>query len=473
MQLSALFSSRRLAAGELMTELISAWERLNPTVNAIVAFDAEGGTAGAAASQSRAMKGEMRGPLDGIPITVKDNLFVRRLPATWGSRLYMNWKPEHDDIGIARLREAGAILLGKTNTPEFALASNTNNLLFGATRNPWNTKLTPGGSSGGSVAAVACGLGPLSVGTDAGGSIRRPAAYTGVVGMRPSTGRIPRLHGFPSLSPDYQVLAPTARTVDDTYLLFRTMAGQDQRDRRSMCFNDYPLPPDLSKCNLKPLRIGLLLGIDDAPVERVIVERVERAGETFVQLGHRVEEIPPPFSLMDVEYAWTTVTYSGLVHLLGQHEDAIEGVTEGTLALYKRACSILARDYAGALEKQEAVRARMTRCFEAVDILLTPTSACLPWTMTEAYPTSIDGRPATPRAAGIFSGFVNVAGLPALSVPAEPLPDGTPVGIQLVGAFGGDLQLLSLARQFEIAAPWAHRWPTLGGHLSPSPSREP
>ena len=169
----------------------------------------------AAASEKRWLERAPIGPLDGVPLTVKDNILVRGLRATWGSKLYANYVPETDELPIARLRDAGAIILGKTNCPEFTLQGYTDNLLFGPTRNPWNLELTPGGSSGGAVAAVSAGIGPMAIGTDGGGSIRRPASHTGLVGLKPSRGRVPRCDGFPAILLHLETLGPMTRKVAD------------------------------------------------------------------------------------------------------------------------------------------------------------------------------------------------------------------------------------------------------------------
>jgi tripartite-type tricarboxylate transporter receptor subunit TctC len=188
-ELGNLLARRELSTTELLEDLFERCTRINPVINVIVSMNVDMARFEARQAQQRILGGHPLSPLDGIPVTVKDNLFVDGLPATWGSKIYARFDPACDDIGIARLRSAGANLFAKTNTPEFALSAHTENLLFGHTRNPWDLALTPGGSSGGAAAALAAGLAPLAVGTDAGGSIRRPASYTGVVGFRPSTGR--------------------------------------------------------------------------------------------------------------------------------------------------------------------------------------------------------------------------------------------------------------------------------------------
>lgn len=452
---------REVSAVELVDDFLGSHARLNPLLNAIVATDPEAARSHARDSGARTARGQRLGPLDGIPVTVKDNIFVAGFPATWGSRLYERFRPPGDDVGIARLRAAGANLIAKTNTPEFALAAHTDNLLFGATRNPWNLQLTPGGSSGGAVAALAAGLGPLAVGTDAGGSIRRPSSYAGVVGFRPSTGRIPRVSGFPALAHDFQVVAPAARTVDDAYLLFRTMAGPDRRDQASLCFGDAPLPEHLPRAALPRSRIHCLFGIGDAPVDRDVRDSVQAAARTFASLGHFVEEVRPPYDLPEVERIWSTLSTAGLARVVAPHANWRELVHPGTRAVAERGLAVSIQDYIGALDAVQQLRARLATYFETADFLLMPTSASLPWALGEPFPRQIDGRDAGPRGAALFATFVNAAALPAISVPVAPSADGLPIGMQLVGPFGADLAVFRLAKLFEEAAPWNGGFPAL------------
>jgi aspartyl-tRNA(Asn)/glutamyl-tRNA(Gln) amidotransferase subunit A len=460
-ELADLLARRELSALELAEDFLASHERLNPLLNAIVAIDPDAARTQARASDARRAAGWCLGPLDGIPVTVKDNLFVAGFPATWGSRLHQGFRPDVDDIGIARLRAAGANLIAKTNTPEFALAAHTDNLVFGASRNPWNLGLTPGGSSGGAVAALAAGMGPLAVGTDAGGSIRRPASYAGVVGFRPSTGRIPRVSGFPALAHDFQVVAPAARTVDDAYLLFRAMAGADRRDHASLCFADTPLPEQLSYAPLPRSRIRCVFGIGDAPVDRDVRDSVQAAALTFASMGHDVEEVSPPYELQEVERIWSTLSTAGVARALAPYADWQERVTPATRAAAERGQTVPVQEYIAALDAVRQLRVRMATFFEKADILLTPTSASLPWRLGEPFPSRINGREAGPRGAALFATFVNAAALPAISVPVAPSADGLPVGMQLVGPFGADVALLGLARSFEEAVPWRGRFPAL------------
>lgn len=460
-ELEDLLIRREVSAVELVDDFLTNHARLNPILNAIVSLDMEAAYIQARSSDARTASGQRFGPLDGIPVTVKDNIFVAGFPATWGSRLYKGFRPAVDDVGIARLRAAGANIIAKTNTPEFALAAHTDNLVFGATRNPWNLQLTPGGSSGGAVASLAVGLGPLAVGTDAGGSIRRPASYAGVVGFRPSTGRIPRVSGFPALAHDFQVVAPAARTVDDAYLLFRTMAGPDRRDQASLCFGDTPFPEHLHSTMISRSRIRCLFGIGDAPVDRNVRDNVQAAARIFESLGHFVEEVRPPYELAEVERIWSILSTAGLARVVTPYANWRELVHPGSRATAERGLTVSTEEYIGALEAVQQLRARMAAFFETADFLLTPTSASLPWELSNPFPSQIDGREAGTRGAALFATFVNAAALPAISVPVAPSAHGLPIGMQLVGPFSSDLDVFRLAKLFEEVAPWGGRLPML------------
>src|SRR5262245_20732997 len=238
--LTALLNTGRTTPIELLDIYLERCERLGPALNPFTLLDRTGATAAAQAAADRQKAGRRLGPLDGIPVLIKDNLYVAGLPAEWGSLMLKGFVPERNDICVERLLARGAVILGKTTTPEFALSGRTENKVTGTTRNPWDPRLTPGGSSGGAVAAVAAGLAPLAIGTDAGGSTRMPASYTGLVGLRPSNGRVPRRYGFPPMAIDFQAIGLITRTVRDLTLLFSTVAGPDVRDPISLATSQLP-----------------------------------------------------------------------------------------------------------------------------------------------------------------------------------------------------------------------------------------
>ena len=250
-ELAAAYQAGETSPEHVLEAVLTRFDTVNPTLNAIVTLDRDGVRAAARQAGIRLAAGKSLGLLDGVPVTVKDNLFVGGLRATWGSRLFKDFVADLDDAPVAALRAAGAIILGKTNTPEFAASGYTNNLLFGPTGNPWSPGLSPGGSSGGAAAAVAAGLGPLAIGTDAGGSIRRPAAHTGIAALKPGIGRVPRRGGFPQLNQDLQVIGTMARSVADLKAAFAIMASPSSRAGRP----------------IHALRVGVIYSIGGAPIE--------------------------------------------------------------------------------------------------------------------------------------------------------------------------------------------------------------
>lgn len=249
--LAAAYAAGATTPDAVLEACLDRLAAVNPLLNAVVTVDAAGARAAAAASTARWRARTPLGPLDGVPMTVKDNLFAAGLRATWGSRLFADHVAPVDDTPVARLRAAGAVILGKTNTPELSLAGFTDNPVFGPTANPWAPDRSPGGSSGGAVAAVAAGIGPIALATDAGGSLRRPAGHAGVATLKPGLGRVPRRHGFPPLAADFQVIGPIARTVADLRAVFETIA-------------DPALPAPARRPRLRLRAVG---ACGDAPVD--------------------------------------------------------------------------------------------------------------------------------------------------------------------------------------------------------------
>ena len=455
-QIAALLGGRKVSPVEVLQAVLHRYERVNPLINAVVTLDAKGAHDAARASEQRMMRGERLSDLDGVPITIKDNIQVKGLRATWGSELYRDYVPQRDELAVARLRAAGAVIVGKTNTPEFALSGFTDNRLFGPTRNPWQTELTPGGSSGGAVAALAAGIAPIALGTDAGGSIRRPASYAGVVGFRPSTGRIARAYGFPPMAGDFQVIGPAARTVDDVALLFRHLAGPDPIDLTSL-----RAPPPKSGAQ-RLLRIRCVIGMGNAPIEPEIVNAVREATTLLKSLGHEVVEGEAPYDVGSVDQIWGTLSAAGLARVLTTYAGWREKIHPSLVPVAERGETITGIEYARALDAVTELRRSMAQAFDDYDVLVTPTCAAHPWPIGTPYPKEINGVPVGPRGSALFSTVVNAAALPAISVPVKPRASGIPIGMQLVGRYGTDETLLALAAEFESAQPWATRWPELG-----------
>ncbi len=462
-QLSAAYGRRELSPVEVLEAIFARCEAVNPRLNAVVAFDQEGARLAAQGSEARWRRGEALSQLDGVPLTVKDNIRLRGLRTTWGSRLLAEYVPPDDELPVARLRAQGSLIIGKTNVPEFTLQGYTRNPLFGTTCNPWDLRLTPGGSSGGAVAAVAAGLGPLAIGTDGGGSIRRPAAHTGLVGLKPSTGRVARANGLPVILHDFEVVGPIARTTGDAALLFAAIAGPDPRDRASLAFRSgaAPIDPEPSR-----QRVLYVPRIGDSPVDREIAAHVAEAALNLEVLGHVVEEGEAPFDTAAVDSIWGVVGPAGLAWFLRDYPGWEDVVQDGMRQIAAHGAALQAADYVDALENVTRMRAELAQSFARFDVILTPCIAALPWPADKTHPEHIDGKAVGPRGHAVFTAFANAGGLPGISIPCRSSRSGLPIGFQLVGRYGSDELLLSLAAQYERAHPWADRWPAIDGSRS-------
>jgi aspartyl-tRNA(Asn)/glutamyl-tRNA(Gln) amidotransferase subunit A len=455
--LSEGYASREFSPVEALRSVLDRLDQVNPRINAVITLDRAGAQAAAEASEKRWLLEAALGPLDGVPVTVKDNIPVRGMRTTWGSRLYADYVPEADELSIARLREVGAIILGKTNCPEFTLQGYTDNLIFGPTRNPWNLELTPGGSSGGAVAAVSAGIGPIAIGTDGGGSIRRPASHTGLVGLKPSRGRVPRCDGFPAILLHLETLGPMTRTVADLCAVMQVVSSPDPRDPNSFCFRDRPFEVEPTT----PRRILFVPQFADSPVDPEIRANVAAAAQKFVELGHSVEEGKAPFVIEPLAQAWGVIGQVGLAWLL-ESKPGWEGkITPALEEMAANGKARTGREYFAALNTFKELEQSLALFFAGYDAILTPTAAALPWPVTDPYPKRIDGQEVGPRTHAAFTGFVNISGCPGISFPCHPAANGLPIGVQLVAAQGRDGLLCGLTAQYESAQPWTTRAPLL------------
>ncbi|WP_439549187.1 amidase [Falsiroseomonas sp.] len=429
----------------------------NPALNAIIAMDLPAARAAASAAAARRRAGQALGPLDGVPFTVKDNLYAAGFGATWGSRLFRDFAPGVDDLCVARLRAGGAVLVGKTNTPEFALAVHTTNPVFGTTRNPWNTALVPAGSSGGAAAAVAAGMAPLAIGTDAGGSIRLPASFTGISGFKPSTGRIPRLHGFPPLSLDYQAIGVMARDVAGIRLAMAVLAGGDARDRASLAFGvleGAPLAPGT--------RAQLVMEAGGEGVDPAVAALVRDAASVLVALGCTMTEGALPGDATQLRDVSAVLSAVGVARVVEAHQGWRDAVTPPIRATAERGLAISATDYARAQDGLAAWRAAVGAAMGDDDVLVTPTCPAPPWPIESGPPATVGGRQAGPRMPVAFTAFANAMGWPAISVPCGLSPEGLPIGLHIIGRYGEDARVLALAEAFQQRTAWHKARPPLG-----------
>jgi aspartyl-tRNA(Asn)/glutamyl-tRNA(Gln) amidotransferase subunit A len=457
-ELVDLFRKKKLSPVEVTDAVLARIEQLNPTLNAFCLVASEQARAAAREAEIAVTKGEPLGPLHGVPLSIKDVLFTRGLTTTGGSRLFADHVPDEDAISVARLKAAGAVVLGKTNTSEFGHKAVTENPLFGVTRNPWNPALTPGGSSGGAAAAVATGMGPLALGSDGGGSIRIPAAFCGVYGFKPSYGRVPHRAGFPGFAHVSHV-GPIARTVRDAALMLDVVAGGDDRDRQSL--PDQPgAYVDACDGDVKGLHVAWTPDLGYASVDPRVVEICGDAAAEFESLGCHVEVVSPGWE--NPEELFGTMIAAQFYAAWSDHLPEAESRLDPTLVKFiRRGGAVTARDYIRAVERVDAYWREVHAFLERFDLLLMPTVAVLPFAAGQAPPREIRGEPVSVLGWMPFAFPFNLTGQPAASVPAGWTEDGLPVGLQIVGRRHADATVLAACAALEEARPWSERRPEL------------
>ena len=458
LELGDLIRKKELTPVEVTDAALARLEAVNPLLNAFCLVAAERAREQAREAEIAVVKGEPLGPLHGVPISIKDVLATRGLATTGGSRLFADAVPEEDAIPVARLKAAGAVILGKTNTSEFGHKAVTENPLFGVTRNPWNPERTPGGSTGGGGAAVAAGVGPLALGTDGGGSVRIPAAFCGVFGLKPSFGRVPHAGGFPGWAHVSHV-GPLARTVRDAAALLDVIAGGDDRDRRSL-----PREPGsyLEACDagVAGLHVAWTPDLGYAAVDPRVRALCETAAAEFESLGCHVEVVSPGWE--DPEEWFGTLIAAQFYAAWSDRLPDAEPLMDPTLVtLIRRGGAVPARDYVRAVDRIEAYWAEVRAFLERFDLLLMPTVAVPPFDAGARPPREVDGRSVSVLGWMPFTFPFNLTGQPAASVPAGFTDDGLPVGLQIVGRRHADATVLAAAAAFEAACPWSDRRPTL------------
>jgi aspartyl-tRNA(Asn)/glutamyl-tRNA(Gln) amidotransferase subunit A len=452
------FRERTFSSVEVTNSILERIDQLNPMLNAFITVTADLARRQAEAADAAFARGETDQPLLGIPLSLKDLLPTRGIRTTRGSALTADWVPDFDALVAERVYEAGAVLLGKTNTPEFGWKGATSNLLMGPTRNPWNLERTSGGSSGGAAAALAAGLGPLAHGSDGAGSIRIPAAFCGVFGLKPSCGLVPAWPTSPNGSLSHQ--GPMARTVRDAALLLGALAGADERDRFSFGERgtDYVAA---AEGGIDGFRVAFSPGLGFATVETEVAEIVAQAAQSFEALGCEVEEASPaladPWPALDV--AWATAQAARHADDLDDVRDRIDPGRVAVIERGLRASGVdVARAHSAMVETVECLRMFM----EPFDLLLTPTLPITAFAADADQPGSVAGKPTSYLSWSPFTYPFNVTGQPAASVPCGFASDGLPVGLQIVGRWHDDVSVLRAAAAYEEAHPWAHIKPALG-----------
>ncbi len=447
-EMTAAVRDREISARELLEMHLARIAERNPQLNAIVSLDEERARAGAAAAdEATARDGEL-GLLHGLPFAFKDTHDVAGWRTTYGSPLFGDHVSEADELVVERIRSAGGVPIGKTNVPEFATGSHTFNAVFGTTLNPVDPSRSAGGSSGGAACALRAGMVPLADGSDMGGSLRNPASFCGVVGLRPSLGRVP---AWPTENywETTSTSGPLARNVGDLALLLSVIAGPDARVPTALgepgsAFLD-PQPADLAgvRVAVSP-DLGGLFEVD-TEVRRV----VEDAGAAFAGAGARVEAAYPDLTEADDTFrtlrAWLFQAAFGA--LLAEHPNSFKSSLADNI---RAGAGLSGADVARGYEQRTALSERMRIFFESYDVLVLPTSQVPPFPADEEYPHAINGRPMATYLDWMRSAYViTVTGCPAISLPAGETADGLPIGVQVVAPFGADRRLLEVAAAFE------------------------
>ena len=456
LEIATLVRDKQLSPVELTEALLARIEALDPRLNAFCLVTADAARAAAREAEIAVMKREPIGALHGVPLSLKDVLYTRGLRTTGGSRLFADLVPEEDNVAVGRLKAAGAIILGKTNTSEFGHKALTDNPLFGVTRNPWDLERTPGGSSGGAAAAVAGGLGPVALGTDGGGSVRIPAGFCGLVGVKPSFGRVPQTPGFPGWD-HLGTTGPLARTVRDAAAVLDVIAGGDDRDRTSL-----PREPGsyLEACDddVRGLHVAWTPDLGYAAVDERVLDLCGNAAAEFESLGCHVEVVNPGWE--SPEEAFSTILGAQFYAAWADELPAREVDMDASLVRFiRRGGAITARDYLAAMAKVSAYWQEVHVFLARFDLLLTPTAAVPPFPLGAGVPREIAGQQVSRLGWMPFTYPFNLTGQPAASVPAGWTEDGVPVGLQIVGRRHADRTVLAAAAAFETACPWRDRRP--------------
>ena len=451
-ELRKLTAGKEVSPVELTEMYLRRIDRIDSRLDSYLTVAHDQAMSAARAAEEAVMRGDELGPLHGLPISIKDLEITKGLRTTSGSLIFEDRVPDEDSVVVERVRQSGAVILGKTNTPEFGQSGTTENRLGGPCRNPWNTERTTGGSSGGAGASAVAGLCALAQGSDGGGSIRIPSSFCGVYGIKPTLGRVPQYAGPAPATPNhFSQAGPMTRSVTDAAMLLQVLAGHDPRDPSSI----RQAPPDFLAAldrDVSGLRIAWSPDYGYAPVDPEVVEVASRAAMVFEEIGCTVESsdisLDSPFDAF-----WTlfsTVAYRRLGLLL----EKTDMLTDYARECIENGASVTGADYAASLAYFDRLKQQFADLFDEYDLLLSPTMA------VPAFP--IDDRPT--RIAGLdvhsFWGFlpftypINMIGHTAASIPAGFSSEGMPIGLHIVGRWGDEETVLAASAAFEKARPW-------------------
>lgn len=451
---------KKISSLEATENFFQRIDRLDSELNSYLTLCQDQALADARAADDAVQRGSYLAPLHGVPISIKDLELTKGVTTTMGSALFSDRVPDMDSIVVERVKASGAIILGKTNTPEFGQSGTTENKVGEPCRNPWNTERTPGGSSGGAAAALAAGLCTLSMGTDGGGSIRIPASFTGVYGIKPTQGRVPRYGGYGRPSANhFSQSGPITRTVADSALLLQAVAGYDTRDVNSL----RQAAPDFSAnlgAGVKGMRLAWSSDYGFAAVDQEVADITERSAKQFSGLGANVEDaglkLEDPFNVFWDVFA--TAAYTSYGHLLNEHRNDFSDYGLKSL-LHGQSRS--GADISRAIYEIDRLGRRMEEFFDGFDLLITPTMA-VPAFPIGQRPSVIGGRKVEPFWGFLpFTYLINITGQTAASIPCGYSEDGMPIGLHIIGPRGSEVKVLQASAAFEQAQPWSGKRPAI------------
>jgi aspartyl-tRNA(Asn)/glutamyl-tRNA(Gln) amidotransferase subunit A len=455
--LAAAIRAKKVSPVEVVNAVLARIEQLNPKLNAFCLVTADAARQAAQAAEQAVMHGETLGPLHGVPVSIKDLVITKGVRTMRGSQLYDHDVPTEDAPVVERLKAAGAIILGKTTTPEFGFKGVTDSRVTGISRNPWHLERTPGGSSGGAGAAVATGMGPLAVGTDGGGSIRIPSSFCGIYGLKPHVGRVPVYPA--SATGDLSHAGPMTRTVRDAALMLNTIAGADDRDRFSLPTSH----PDYLKAvegDIRGLRVAWSPDLGFAIVDPQVRQATAEGVKAFAELGCHLEETNPGFD--NPGELFQHFFYVNIGAMLQDYPGYESQIDPQLLANITEVKGVSGQDYVRSILRRGVIFDKIRRLFATYNLLLCPTVAVPPFEVGLEGPTEIAGRTVDRRAWIVLTPLFNLTGQPAATVPCGFTGDGLPIGLQIVGRRFDEATVLRVSAAFESARPWKQQRPPVG-----------
>ena len=457
-ELKEKIKTEEISIGDLIEIFIERIEKINPIINAYCTPTFELAREMAKKSEIILKKGEKIGLLEGIPTSLKDLTLTKGIRTTFGSKMYENFIPNEDSIYVSRLKDAGCVILGKTNTPEFGFKGATDNAIFGSTKNPWNLKKTCGGSSGGAGAAVASGLSPLAQGSDGGGSIRIPASLNGVFGIKPSFGRVPIYPKEYIFAHTLSVVGPITRYVKDAALMLDVMKGPFEGYQ-------YSLPEDnisyYETVDNKPGKLKIAYSLDmgyakaiDSEVEEAVLNSVEKFNEfgwTPEKVKMRIKKPELPFYTI-----WTSEIAYSMKPKLNKWRDQMD---PDLIKMIEGGLNYDGFSIIKAMDVRKTIYESFYKIFNEYDILITPTTAVPAFDLGISFPSKIQDKNVSPTAWQAFTFPINLTGHPAASVPCGWSKEGLPLGMQIIGKMFDDKTVLQVSKAFEEIAPWQAKKP--------------